>query len=258
VPEPEGYAAMSLAQKRAHNLAWFRTPDGRAWKLASQGNPVRVSADGSFRAIDVRPGTYRLLIHLGESDATTRRLRSGVEATATAERTVVIPDGPAGEAIDLGTLELKVTARTHRTLTVGDQANEIDGATTLDGKPLRLADYRGKYVLLNFWATWGKPSLMEEPHLKASHEAFRNDVRVVMIGLNLDDDVKAAQERVEAEGLGWVQGFLGGKAREDILAAYGVWTIPRTLLIDPDGKVIAPGLRGERIRAAVAEALETR
>lgn len=67
---------------------------------------------------------------------------------------------------------------------------------TLDGKPLKLEDFRGKFVLLEFWATWCGPCLYETPALKATYEAFRENERFVMIGLSLDTDVDAPKKYV--------------------------------------------------------------
>ena len=142
-------------------------------------------------------------------------------------------------------------------LAIGSKAPELDGATTLDGKPLRLSDYRGKYVLLDFWATWCGPCLKEEPHLKAAHEAFKVDDRLAMISLSLDEDVEAPEQHVKARGLDWVQGFLG-KSGAGVAAKFGASSIPQAILIGPDGSFLGKDLRGANIRSAIAEALRTK
>jgi beta-lactamase regulating signal transducer with metallopeptidase domain/protocatechuate 3,4-dioxygenase beta subunit/peroxiredoxin len=251
-PSPVGLAMPELV---GHMAAWYRTPEGRAWKLGIRGNPIKVERDGSFRATDVPPGRYRLSIYLGDPAAAKRRDVEWTEVRASLDRTIDIPEGPAGEPIDLGTLELTVTTRNYRPVAVGQKAPEVEGTTTLDGKPLRLADYRGKFVLLDFWATWCLPCIEEEPHLKAAYDAFKGDDRVVMIGLSLDESVEAPRKHVQARGLGWVQGFAGGDPWAGVASGFGVTSIPQTFLIGPDGTVLARDLRGPRIRAAIAEAL---
>ncbi len=113
---------------------------------------------------------------------------------------------------------------------------------TLDDKPLRLADHRGKYVLLDFWATWCGPCVRQTPALKQIHERFGDDPRFVMIGLSLDKSTEDPRKYVEKNRLPWVQGFLGDWAKTDIPARYGVIGIPALILIDPDGKVIGSHL----------------
>ena len=121
---------------------------------------------------------------------------------------------------------------------------------------MKLVDYRGKYVLLDFWSTTCPPCLALTPKLKACYEAFANDDRFVMIGLSVDQDMKAPKAYAAKESLPWIQGFLGrsdnGKA---ITNSYGILGIPSLMLIGPDGRVVAKNLRGSGIKAAVAKAL---
>jgi peroxiredoxin len=137
---------------------------------------------------------------------------------------------------------------------IGDRAPAFE-TVTVDGRPLRLADYLGKYVLLDFWATWCRPCIQEHPYLKATYDAFGQDDRFVMISLSLDTEPAAPKEYAEKNGLKWIQGFLGDRSKTPVPGQFGAWGIPQILLIGPDGRILAKNLRGEEIKKAVARAL---
>jgi peroxiredoxin len=161
-----------------------------------------------------------------------------------------LPGGRSDEPLDVGSLELKLVTR----LQVGDPAPAF-AARTVDGKPLALADYKGKYVLLDFWATWCGPCRGETPNLKTVYDTFGKDERFAMLGLSLDAKTDEPKAYAKEHGLGWSQGFLGDWSSTDVPERYGVRGIPSIWLIGPDGKVVAKDLRGDKIKAAVAEAL---
>ena len=140
-------------------------------------------------------------------------------------------------------------------LKVGDAAPEFT-ARTLDGKPLALKDYRGKYVLLDFWATWCGPCVAELPDLQAAHEAFGDDPRFAMISLSLDPSEDDVAKFLKQKKEPWTQVFLGDWSKDPVTKKYGIELIPSILLLDPDGKIVARDLRGKGIKEAVGKALK--
>jgi len=127
-------------------------------------------------------------------------------------------------------------------------------ATTIDNKPVKLSDYKGKVVLLDFWATWCGPCLMELPNVKKLYEANK-DKGFDIIGISADEDVADLKKLVEQENIQWPQIFDGGDKSDTIQEQYGVMKYPTTVLVDKDGKISAVDLRGEELDKAVEKLL---
>lgn len=122
---------------------------------------------------------------------------------------------------------------------------EVDG--------VKFSDYigQGKYMLVDFWASWCGPCRREMPNIRAVYDEFHGDsfdVLSVAVWDKPADTERAAQE----EGIVWNQIINAQKVPTDI---YGIQGIPHIILFGPDGTILKRGLRGEMIREAVVEAL---
>jgi peroxiredoxin len=208
-----------------------------------------VEPSGRFTVQGLAAGAYTLnakvalppLVENGQS-----RSREG-EATASVE----VAGSEEQTPLDVG--DLTITVRID--LEVGQIAPLFE-APTLDGGTLRLADFCGKYVLLDFWATWCGPCVAQTPDLKEIFEAFGSDERFAMIALSLDHTTKRPADYVKQHDLKWRHAFLGYWSASKVPEDFGVHAIPQVMLLDPSGKVIAKDLRGEAIKRAIEEALK--
>jgi thiol-disulfide isomerase/thioredoxin len=244
VPPPPLTETDPDAQRKEYER-FLETPAGREWQRAHRSYEVELTSDGLFTIADVPDGSYKLQVTLRQTPA------QGGDPIAEMTGKIEVP-GPdkTNTTINLGDLEMGVKKVPH----LGDLAPPFE-VRTLDGEPLRLADFHGKYVLLDFWATWCGPCVGETPFLKATYKSFGADDRFVMVSLSLDNDPEAPKDFARKNDIKWVQGFLGKWTDSKVPETYGVDGIPAIFLIGPDGKIKAHGLRGDAIGDAVGKAL---
>lgn len=109
--------------------------------------------------------------------------------------------------------------------------------------------------MLDFWATWCGPCLAEIPQLQAVQDAFGKDDRFAILSLSVDEKIDEPKTFQEKRKLAWSQAFLGGGIHGATPGAFGIRAIPAFVLIGPDGKVVARGMRGDELMKEVAKAL---
>lgn len=155
-------------------------------------------------------------------------LQNGMQGTALAERLAVLKRSAIGETV------LDFTQN------------------DTEGNPIHFADFKGKYVLIDFWASWCGPCRAENPNVLKEYNKYK-DKNFTVLGISLDDNAERWEKAIEEDGMPWtqvsdLQGF-----KNKVSSYYGIQGIPSTLLVDPEGKIIAKDLRGELLAKKLEE-----
>jgi thiol-disulfide isomerase/thioredoxin len=123
-----------------------------------------------------------------------------------------------------------------------------------DGSKVSLSDYvgKGKYVLVDFWASWCGPCLAELPTLIEVYNKYKGD-KFELLGIAVWEDREATQKYLEDHNTAWPQIIEANKIPTDL---YGIQGIPHIILFGPDGTIVARNLRGDGLKAKVAEMMQ--
>ncbi len=133
--------------------------------------------------------------------------------------------------------------------------SDVDSATDLDGNPISLQQYRGKVVLLDFWAVWCGFCIVEMPNLKNVYDTYK-DQGFDIIGVSLDDEEAELRNYLKENDIPWRQIFSGQGFESPLVQQYGIDGIPAPWLIARDGTLISTDARGVLLEYLVVEALQ--
>jgi peroxiredoxin len=124
-----------------------------------------------------------------------------------------------------------------------------------DGKMISLSSFRGKYVLIDFWASWCGPCRMENPNVVNAFNRYK-DKNFTVFGVSLDRDKQKWLDAIAKDGLTWpnVSDLKGWQ--NEVAQKFGISSIPQNFLLDPQGKVIGKNLRGEALESKLASVIK--
>lgn len=155
---------------------------------------------------------------------------------------------------DIATIKQSFDVQANKDGWVGKPAPEIRLPDT-EGNIVSLSSFRGKYVLVDFWASWCKPCRDENPNVVSAYKKFRSK-NFTILGVSLDQRREAWVNAIVTDELNWAHisdlKFWGS----EVVPLYGIQGIPYNVLVDPKGQVIAENLRGNRLHSTLNEILK--
>lgn len=233
------------AEQRKREVAFWRTPAARDWQRGERSYVLQFATNGAFRVDGVPPGKYTLSVSPTDPSREDYSYEQ-IGSFATEVNVPALEPGQPAVPVDLGSFEIAIRA----SLRIGRKAPPFK-LTLFDGKEVSLDDFRGKPVLLDFWATWSGTRSFDLRQLQTIHSRFALDKRLVMLGVNFDHSRDDAENQLKRDPLPWPQAYAGAWIQSPLRDTYGLRSVPDHILIDANGRIAGMNLRGTAITRAV-------
>lgn len=201
------------------------------------------NVENDFAYITTHPGSYLSVLALQRqmTSAPLERVLPAFEALHPA-----LKQTTGGKAV-----AKKLTSR--QSIAVGGIAPDFTQPDTA-GHPVSLHSFRGKYVLVDFWASWCKPCRAENPNVVKAYNEYK-DKNFTILGVSLDSPEAKDKwlNAIKTDQLPWTQVSELTGWMNSVASTYSIHSIPQNVLVSPEGKVLAKNLRGEELHQKLAE-----
>jgi peroxiredoxin len=263
----KGLHEIMLISVRGDSLLRINAPDSVIGPLREEHSRTAASLRKIFDDAVAKSNDPALTIfELGYYQETANDPRMGLTGLSVSELTTLLNETAAKHPAHERLAQFKATldaqlsmqrqAQQSATLWTGKSAPEIS-LPDANGKEVLLSSYKGKYVLVDFWASWCKPCRIENPVVVNAYNKFK-DKNFAILGVSLDEKKENWLKAIKDDRLTWthVSDLKGWLSEVVKVYEFGELGIPYNVLVDPDGKVIAERLRGADLEAKLAELIK--